>query len=56
MVIMTDTELSLVRARLAANPDILIDPDVAKRLLFTAEYYRDFTQQVAPWFPAQAII
>lgn len=53
LTIMTDTELSLVRARLAANPDTLIDPAVAKRLLFTAEHYRDFTQQAAPNFPEQ---
>lgn len=41
LTIMTDTELSLLRTRFMANPDTVVDPAVAQRLLATAEYYRN---------------
>ena len=54
--ILTDAELSLLRTRLTMNRFALLDPELALKLLTTAEYYRDFTQQAAPWFPEQVQI
>jgi hypothetical protein len=38
---LTNAELQLLRTRFMANPDTLVDPVVAQRLLVTAELYRD---------------
>lgn len=58
--ILTDAELVLLRTRFMANPNTLVDPSVAQRLLATAEHYRngvEITEKYLPSFvKAQVVI
>lgn len=53
--ILTDAELSLLRTRLTVNPNTLVDPAVARKLLTTAEYYRDAISMASGYLPKTVI-
>lgn len=47
--LMTDTEMKILKMHLYANPTTMVDPEVVRRLLATAESYKDAVDQVPAW-------